>query len=1087
MMMTYLKAAIITMFVFLCALIGFTFFSFDTEFELNVALESFLKGDIKKSQESLTRIKNGLPKGEYELYEAYLLREKHELKQATARLLQAEQYFQKHSQPKTFLEVLLNLFFNYYLLNNREGLESTANKLESLSLNDEYSNFFIALFYYEKGQYEQALKLWKNVTTAIPPSGWMKKSFEQVFTPDWKTIHIARCEIEVGDYLSARQTLVGKIAEHSVKNPSDYLLLIGLSYFREAQSKPLAAGTPYYKLAFSYLDQISLNATSYDKERQKIIGDLTHTISELIDNSLIQDLPFYTSQIEKLHAKESLDLIASRIVNLLDRQVASGNWNNFRGMVSLLNQILPESKAREALISRFSNQAKEALDNESISSVSYYLSAASILSKNPASIEQEIILKTVQKIKEIIPQDNKSLEKSIPFIEFLQDLQKDPQKRLDFAKELSSLACSLWLKEPDESKALALMKLATSFPYLAQQKLAIDDLESQIQKLYQEAEKRHQVDKLPSLFQAVKDLKIQGFQMDEKKQILIHLKKTESLLSSQKYQEALQHAEWVLTLDPKNEEVKRLLGLIYYNQSNFSKAAEYLSKLSFQDAQVKLASAVCEILCGGSKEDYSLLKALQDPLLIEQAEIQVGFGFLLLNDPEKALPYFKKLADKNPEALLGQYIANYQQNLFAEALDDFHRMSPIFAQMESIQGIAIISLAALQRFGEAEEMLRQLLQTKEQKFPQNASLAFANFYQQRLYVLNTFYIAGIYYKNYKKDLKTALFYLSKIINLTVEALYAKGEIYLLLNAFNEAIVNLIEALSKAKDSKLRRQIKPLLAKAYNALEMYDKSLELYREFFYEEPLNFTYRSDFGKALIKIRRYDLALTQYRELINHQMLVEDDRCDYIQSLVNTNQFEEAIEQASSWIDEKTSLSLLTKLKLSRLMIIANEETLVNSLIENFPSTEALTLQEKEELVRLYLDLGLYDKAEEVIKESQEEMEKTLSGLMLIANFHLGLSQIEKALSYARIAAKSYKEESAPQQFLDQYEVDTKWIEKRRKELKLALKKDDVSLADLLRFARLTNRLAFHQNSEGQPVLSSHLADLKETRVFLSRYSS
>ncbi len=72
--MTYLKAAIATTVLVLLVLLGFMFTTYDSNYEVNITTDAFLKGDYAKASSELNKLTETIPHTQWLLYKAYIER-----------------------------------------------------------------------------------------------------------------------------------------------------------------------------------------------------------------------------------------------------------------------------------------------------------------------------------------------------------------------------------------------------------------------------------------------------------------------------------------------------------------------------------------------------------------------------------------------------------------------------------------------------------------------------------------------------------------------------------------------------------------------------------------------------------------------------------------------------------------------------------------------------------------------------------------------------------------------------------------------------------------------------------------------------
>ena len=1008
--MLYIRAAIATTFLILVGLIVYIFISFDTSYEINTAVEDLSKSEFQKAESALAKLKNTLSPAEYELYEAYIARAKNQIMESNGLLQKALSLVQGKQQENLLLEIYCNQALNAFILREPHGMGEPIKKAEEIaSPTNEWVQFFTTLRDVLNDNFNEnetnTLAKYLNQYHFLSP--WMKQSFESTFNHFWFIAQLARSQIEQGNYLQARKTLELE-SKHATQNElNEIYLLEGLSYIKEAQGKSSDVATPYYKLAFSYLDRMPIMNDQYAAQRVVILKIIHKEIVSLLNAKSFNDLPFYLSVLEKWHARNQINELADRLGNAMIQESSSNNWKAVQELQAILDKIHPEGELRKTLQARFESLVYESLNNGNLAHIDIFWNAARAYSLNPDQLSAKVADATLSKIQVLIHADKKDLSLTIPYLNFWQQLIKDPVQRLALSEQLLKDSRNLWLRDNQQKKAIALMKAASALPSISDQKTFQSSLENQVEQLYTSALKQNAIEEFPYILEAVKELKLKSVNLYDKQEIASQIEDAQYMFANNRYGEAKKIASWLLQLDPHNQKAQRLIGLIDYNQGNYKQALTYLSTVASQDAETEEALAVSTILAGDATKGENLLKNYsQNHTLSNELYIRLGLGALVNDKPETAMQWLGKVSQANDESYAGLAYANYMLQNWNGVLDNFDKLSSTYNKIDGLRGIVINALVAQGDYGKAEEDLQNLLKQEYELDKREFSPAFQLFKKKKLDPIDRYYISALFYKGVKNDNRKSLMYFSMMRSFSPETYLARGKEYLDAGRKEEALKDLKNAAELFKSAKnedaFHKEVLPLLAFLYSDLGQDMDAMDAYQQFFALYPTDDKYRTAFANVLMKLRRYDLALKQFQLAGKPDNLSPSDIIDNITCLAYSGNFDGAIHMASEWLIKASQIPLLQRIQLARIMFIAKSPELLERILQDTPENGQLSLEENIEVMKLWIAQGSLKKAEEKSKTLRPLLEKTPEGLLLLADLNLHLSRDTIAFAYARKAS-------------------------------------------------------------------------------------
>lgn len=1082
--MIYIKASIVTTLLLLCLLVGYIFFAFDSDYGLNIAYESFSRGHYDQALTEIKHLGNAVAPDRAKLYEGYIYRAKKQWAESNSALKEAEALAKKHHQPTLHVEIALNEALNAYLQEQPDALSSALARAAEVSPQDPWVEIFRGLEAFQRENFTKALEIWSRPNHRVPYSSWMSSAFNQVFTPSWFSLHLARCQIETGKYLAARRSLETALKESPDVDAAEINFLIGLSYIKEAQEKPLSAAAPYYKLAMAYFGKVPMQQERFARDHQHVLDQIKLTTLSLIQQGSFADVPFYVSILENGHAQEAINVVTQQLVALLNQQLESGQWPQIKDLTALLHRILPEGEGREKLEQRFQQMADSALESGDLEHATDYWEIARLYSRDPSQFMKAFATKLSSKILSSLPQADPDLTRIRPYLVFWQNIENDPQARSVFAQQLVSYATQLLTDEEAQAKGLAILKMALVVPLDADQSLLSKGVESGLAKQYETALRKQDLDQLPILLAAIQGLGFSSIDLHKNQEIPKQLVAAEKLVKEEKYDEAMKHAKWALALDGENQPARLLAGRIFYWQANYAEALRYLTSVSAPDLDVLESIAVSQLLAGNPQEGLSLLHNIERrrPLKTESL-IRLGLGLLIQGNAAAAREWLTQVKVPDAEVYTGLTYAAVREKNWIDASNYQEKITPPYRDLDAIQGLAIRIDMAQGEYEKAEKQLMALLAKRADPPIKPLWPPFQQFFQYLQRQLNRYIVAGLFFKNIKKDNEIALKYLNLNKDPSPETRLLKGEALLALNRPAEAVRELQLAYRSTDDIEVQRVLMPLIASALESSGREVEALGWYRDFFALDSTTLSHRQAYAQLLMKLLRYDLAAEQYAILEKKQPLTMEQEVAYIKSLTLKGSFEEAIKAGKTVLEEKSPFNLVQKLAVARMMVIANAQELTWPLLKQMPPSDKLSADELNAFIQFLVEAGSYMQATTLVSQYRDKLSKSVDYLLTIADLLIRLDQKNEAWKTVQEALKREPNNPEALAFFRRYLAGPQTLLKTLQTQKSESEKGSANLSSKLDYARTLDSLVRAEPSK----LEQFKADFRTTALLLKKMDS
>ncbi|MEC7839752.1 MAG: hypothetical protein VX777_06910 [Chlamydiota bacterium] len=1023
--MVYLRAAIATIIGLLVVLAGYILISFDDQYELKLAYDQYAVGNYEESTETLNKLHYKNLEAQKHLYLSYIERDQGYFKNSNESLEKAAEASKTDKRSNLQLEILINQILNSYIDDNPKQMNLSLQKAQKLlaGRQNDWIDFFTSVqnnLSTQNNDDNQIEEYWKNVGNNTHLSYWMKRSFQNIFTPFWqKTKHI-RNLISQGKYVEARQIIEKALEQQNESQRDDLTMLMGLSYVEEAKEKPENASTPYYKLAFSYYSRIPFHHKKFNKDRNDFFEVISGQISNLISTQKYQNLPFYLSVLEQLEEEQEKNQLSESLLNIVTVELEKENWQNVNQIVTLLNRMLSQGPARKHLEDQLKEQLVTAIESGSPQDIKKYWNVTMILSSNENEIKSQYLSQLESRILTNINNDSEELYKSYPLIQVWNGIDKESNQRKDFLNQIVSKSTELWDAPNEYEKATKILVVALEITNQKEKGFINELIKENLKEVYASAFQNENYTKIQNLFEATQKLNFDKYTLvsreDEKK----YTREAQLFFSNKKFGKAESLSNWILTFSPKNNKALIINGLTNYYKGDYLRSDQLLNQVKTSNKEINQALAVSKIVTGNKRQGQQILDKLSRKGSISPSVyLRIGFGELQNNSPQNAIEWFSKIPNQTPEVVVGLALAEHQRENWSQAYEYIETLNFPFSQLDLAQSIKVQSLIRMDKISEAEKSLNQFLSSEDTSTYGEFSDSFNILLQKTGHQFDRYLTTSMFYDEGKNNPKEALEYLSKIETPSASILLAKGRIQIKLGKNYDAKKSLQSALTLAKESTISSEILsdilPNLAYVTQKLGQNIESFIYFEDYFNQYPDQNQYRPEYVTTLMSVRRYDLALQQLTTIRNTESFKPTERVAYIESLIHTNQFSKANKDAQKWIKEDPNIDTIHLIKIAQAMVKTKNNTLIEKIINQISAIDHLSSEEAVEFLNLYIFLGDSEKGKTLIVNNLDLFESSSSGLMALANYNSYYGNSENVIKYANMALKIDPSSQKIQEFI------------------------------------------------------------------------
>ncbi len=314
----------------------------------------------------------------------------------------------------------------------------------------------------------------------------------------------------------------------------------------------------------------------------------------------------------------------------------------------------------------------------------------------------------------------------------------------------------------------------------------------------------------------------------------------------------------------------------------------------------------------------------------------------------------------------------------------------------------------------------------------------------------------------------------------------KAEVFIELEMFEDAkqlLLAVQKEVEKTEEGDLLNLALPLLASIEMKLGNFFEAANYYKEYLLFNPGDVTYRSEYADILKKFGRFDLAGEQYEQLMRIKGLTYSEKTQYAESLVKTNKIDEANKYVNNLLSDK-SLPLKEKIQLANLMVITRNKNFIDQVMQNLPKANNRKLDENIETLRLYIELGEYEKANELVKQFEKEFETKPKALLLIAELKANLGEIDDSLKYAQKALSLDPFDDEAARFFERFARSLDDIKQSKELIENKLLSEPDNISHQISYAKELIELAIESYSLGNILEIEQSFDLLKARSILEK---
>lgn len=382
-----------------------------------------------------------------------------------------------------------------------------------------------------------------------------------------------------------------------------------------------------------------------------------------------------------------------------------------------------------------------------------------------------------------------------------------------------------------------------------------------------------------------------------------------------------------------------------------------------------------------------------------------GFKGLKNNKPLESLEWFSKITPISSDVTAGKSLAYFLSQQWEKALEEYKNLPVNYAILPAMKRILLESHAALGDFHTCNNILAQLFKTPQQLSENITSPIFLEFKEQFLDYQTPEFVAGIFYHKWKNDTSKGLEYFRKIPKLTPEVSFAIGKTLWESKKYQEAYDVLMKAfpmdnIQNLKNTPTEEAIS-LLAQVEEALDYQIEAAVHYAAYYELFSSNVQYREHYAKILMSLHRYIEALTQWEFIAKSRPLSDDEKISTIKCLIHLDQFNEADKRMLAFFSEDSHKPFELYLELGEFLFITGNHKLLNDILSKVPEPSQRSFAINQALLNLWIEIGEYEKALELLEAIKPLLEQTPEGLCSMALLYSKLSNHSLALNLVKKA--------------------------------------------------------------------------------------
>ncbi|MCH9631994.1 MAG: hypothetical protein S4CHLAM6_03170 [Chlamydiae bacterium] len=433
--MKYIKPVLLTLFVLTLTLCGYIYYKFDAKYASNQAYIAFKDNDLEKSSSHIAAL-NKKSNPTYYLYQGYVDLEQKKYHEAQTSFKKAK-LLTKNNDLKP--EISGALFLSAFLLNDFQSLENFLNQDKS---NSSVRQLFEGILQYHKSDFENSKKSLQNLSNPLSESKWLQTELERHINTEKLTYYLSHSMIESGQAHKARQHLESFIESTHSKEPSLYYL-IGLSFLKEAENKPLSNTIPYYQTAFQYFRQIPFSQTTYFEYKANVVSYYEKLIGSILEESIYQELGCFLDILGYFDAKVSN--IADLFLTHIKKEVGLENKAKLFELSCQTLAYCHNSSFKEKLSASFYFYIQNLVRERQIDSAKKAWPIYSQISAQPEEDQIALSQSVYEELEKELDVDEFNLEKSQELLEMLGAFNLSYKQKFELLEALSPKIEQMWI------------------------------------------------------------------------------------------------------------------------------------------------------------------------------------------------------------------------------------------------------------------------------------------------------------------------------------------------------------------------------------------------------------------------------------------------------------------------------------------------------------------------------------------------------------------------------------------------------------------------------------------------------------------
>lgn len=845
--------------------------AFDSENTLKMAYEHYENGDYYQSRQLLVNEDSSIPLADFYLYESYLAREELGIKKSQNYLYQAlDQLASKKSS--TAYEISLNLALDAYLQKDLTALSHALIQSRHYTQSDDpWLYFFQGLHAYHKENYSDALTFWKLSEAKQWLSPWMRTSFQKHFSEEEMCLKFLHAEIETGEILETRKKLQDLLKKYHRTYQDDIRYLIGLSILKEAHHYPLTQRSPFFEKAWEYLRDIPNNNSFLAKEKNRVAKFFEKQVLQEIVQQNFSTLPIYAAALEKWQSVDELKSFCQEIAQFFNALTLTDHLAEAALTINELEKSLSQGWVKEQMALCIHQQMHQIISQKNIKLLDTYwnISKDFLISQNiPLHNFSQTIL---YKLFETIEHENTPFHATQAYLSFIQTYESDPHRRYDLAKQMVQKAIPLWLEKRESLKAIELIKLAKQLPDISEHALLQEDILQAVTDIHRSVHLEDLVEDFSNLQLAITQFNLSHLNLLDEQEISNQLADAQYQFHQGHLSIASKKVAWVLNNKPDDYTARKIAALIAWEEGSYTDIQHHQKYLNPSDRDLK--------------DLFAFITSFNSPSLSsepsENVKLKLAQVFLIRSQPEKAVIWLDKLLTKDEEALLGYYVAAFQNKAWEKVLDFYPQLDLRHAQTPLVQAMFIQACIAKNQLEKADLMFSQLTSKHNgDNKPKHYS-----FFEKHLQHFNLEAFTANYFLYVKNDPQIALKTLKKSSSLPKELLLQKAQLAFECKDYLSAILDLKNYL-QSEDCANGEKALSLMAQNYFALEYYEDCVISLKNLLEVSPLNRQLEKIYEQALAAVNCHSSKNISFKDATrseietNSQDLAESLTCKLMQ---------------------------------------------------------------------------------------------------------------------------------------------------------------------------------------------------------------